>query len=421
MSNLLEGVRVIESAVLLNGDSLGMFLADLGADVIKVEAPGAGDYLRDILGQIGPRQSPAHLQVNKNKRSVIVDLRTDAGREVFWDLLATADVFIDGFAGAATDRLGIGYAEQRARKPDIVYCQYTGYGRFGPYSQIPTHGQMMNAEAAAVALKMGPDGFVRAVENPELMWGTSIGGDGTVAGAIHAASHVVAALFRRERTGEGCFLDASASDAVVAQGWIGAIYGLNQHRLTSRTGLRDADAEPQTGAKYQYYATADDRFILFCGIEPKFWRGFCHAVGRPDLADHQLEAGSVDFARDDVELRRELQRIFLTRAQKAWVDLAIEHRLPIGPAHQRVESLRHDPHVIARGILVEGEHPVAGPFTYVGEPVLVDDQRYEVRRHAPGHGEHTEEVLAELGYSAERVAALQADGTVSLHPTQRGG
>ncbi|HRE03036.1 MAG TPA: CoA transferase, partial [Ilumatobacteraceae bacterium] len=187
MSDLLQGIRVLESAVLLNGDTLGMHLADLGADVIKIESPGSGDYIRDILGQIAPRNSPAHLQVNKNKRSVAIDLRTDAGRDVFWDLLATADVFVDGFAGAATDRLGIGYEQQRLCKPNIVYCQYTGFGRAGPYAAIPTHGQMMNAEAAAVTLVTHADGFVRIAENRELMWGTSIGGDGTAAGAVHAA------------------------------------------------------------------------------------------------------------------------------------------------------------------------------------------------------------------------------------------
>lgn len=123
MTNLLSGVRVLESVILLNGDTLGMHLADLGADVVKIESPGTGDYLRDILGQIEPRHSPAHLQVNKNKRSIALDLRAEGGLDVFWDLLRTADVFIDGFAGAATDKLGIGYDAQRQQKtnPDAQY------------------------------------------------------------------------------------------------------------------------------------------------------------------------------------------------------------------------------------------------------------------------------------------------------------
>ncbi|MCW2750668.1 MAG: fldA 8, partial [Aeromicrobium sp.] len=144
MSNLLAGIRVLESATLFNGDTLGAHLADLGADVIKVESK-QGDYLRHFLGQIEPGLSPAHVQINRGKRSIVLDLKNDADRDVFWHLLDTADVFVDGNASDACDQLGIGYAAQSARKPDIVYCQYSGYGAAGPYAQIPTHGQMMNA------------------------------------------------------------------------------------------------------------------------------------------------------------------------------------------------------------------------------------------------------------------------------------
>ncbi len=412
MSNLLNGVRVLESAILLNGDTLGMHLADLGADVVKIESPGTGDYLRDILGQIEPRHSPAHLQVNKNKRSIALDLRAVGGLDVFWDLLRTVDIFIDGFAGAAADGVGIGYEAQRLHKPDIIYCQYTGFGRTGPYAGIPTHGQMMNAEAAAVALETR-DGLVRIVENRELMWGTSSGGDGTAAGAIHAALRVVAALHRRDHTGEGAFLDASAADAVISQGWIGAIYGLNHHRITDHTGLRQPGSEPFTGAKYQYYETADDKYVLFCCIEPKFWIRFCEAVDRRDLADRHVELGAVDFGRDDYELRRELQTIIGSQPQQHWIEMAVRERLPIGPANQGVASLRDDPHIAERQIIVEGDHPVAGPFTYVGEPVIVDNMPYEMPRPAPTVGMQTREVLQEIGYDSNRIDDLIAKHIVA--------
>ena len=413
MTNLLNGVRVLESAILLNGDTLGMHRADLGADVVKIEAPGTGDYLRDILGQIEPRHSPAHLQVNKNKRSIALDLRAAGGLDVFWDLLRSADVFIDGFAGAATDKLGIGYEAQRQHKPDIIYCQYTGFGRNGPYAPIPTHGQMMNAEAAAIPLKTGDDGFVRIVENRELMGGTTIGGDGTSAGAIHAALRVVAALLRRDRTGEGAFLDASAADAVISQGWIGAVYGLNHHRIKDHNGLRQPGSTPFTGAKYQYYEAADGKYVLFCCIEPKFWTKFCALVDRSDLADRQTETGAIDFGRDDHELRRQLQTIFGSQPQHHWIEMAIRERLPIGPAHQGVASLRDDPHIAERQIIVEGNHPIAGPFTYVGEPVIVDHLPYDAPRPAPTVGMQTREVLAEIGYDNSRINELLSQHVVA--------
>ena len=161
MTGLLDGIRVLEVAVLFNGDIVGQHLGDLGAEVIKIESPGRGDYLRDMLGQIAPHQSPAHLQVNRNKRSITLDVRTDAGREVFWKLFETADIFVDGLLSGACDRMGIGYAEQRRRKPSIVYCHCSGFGDTGEYRAIPTHGQMMNAAAAAVSVGLDSDGFVR--------------------------------------------------------------------------------------------------------------------------------------------------------------------------------------------------------------------------------------------------------------------
>src|SRR5918995_319248 len=314
MSGLLDGVRVLEVAVLFNGDLVGQHLGDLGADVIKIESPGRGDYLRDMLGQIAPHQSPAHLQVNRNKRSITLDVRVDEGRELFWKLLETADVFVDGLLSGACQRLGIGYDEQRKRKPSIVYCHCSGFGATGPYAAIPTHGQMMNAAAAAVTVAVDDDGFVRQRPNDELMYGTSGGGDGTTAAAVHAALRTVAALVRRDRTGHGAFLDAAGADAVIAQGWIGAVYGWNAQRLTDRTGLRPPGTPAFNSARYQYYATSDARFVLFCAIEPKFWKRFCAAIGRPELAGEDAPGGApVEFAHGDDTLRRELQLIFSTR------------------------------------------------------------------------------------------------------------
>jgi len=417
---LLSGVRVLESAQLFNGDTLGALLGDLGADVIKIESPFRGDYLRDFLGQVTPHNSPAHMQINKNKRSVALDLRTDQGREVFWKLLATADVFVDGNSADAMTKLGVGYEAQKARRPQIVYCQYTGYGATGPYSTIPTHGQMMNAAAGATLMEMGDDGFVQPYRGPQAFNGIASGGEGTAAGATFAALHVAAALVQRERTGEGCYIDVAASEAVISSAWIAATYLLNDDKIADRRSLpAPIDPKGTTSAKYQFYRTCDNRYVLFCCIEPAFWRNFCTVAGREDLIDHQ-DSGPVDFAvarEPDQSLRREIQKIIETRTQAEWIKLAAQHDMAIGPALQH-DELRSDPQLATRGTFVDAVHPTAGPFTHVTLPALVNGERStEIRYHAPALGEQTDEILAEAGFSEDETATLRDAGVIGRATT----
>jgi crotonobetainyl-CoA:carnitine CoA-transferase CaiB-like acyl-CoA transferase len=396
MIELLKGVRVVECAVLFNGDQTGRILGDLGADVIKVESPGVGDYIRDMLGQITPHHSPAHLHVNRNKRSMTLNLRSDEGRKVFLELIKTADIFVDGFAGQACEKLGIGYDAQRVVKPDIVYAQCTGYGAHGPYSGIPTHGLMMGALAGGTPVAMGEDGFVRTA-------GEGIA-DGTTVGASYTAMAAVAALQYRSRTGQGVYIDGAGSDAVLATSWFPATNTWNAHRVTDRKGSAGGAS---ASAKYQFYETKDERFILFCGIEHKFWDNFCRVAGREDLLAQKDARGPVDFAGGQDELRRELQTIFHTRTQAEWVQIAIDHDIAMGPAH-RAEDLRSDPQLASREIIFEGEHPDAGPFSYVGWPAPVSGQPFDVWRPAPKLGQHTADVLADLGYGSDAIDGLRA-------------
>jgi crotonobetainyl-CoA:carnitine CoA-transferase CaiB-like acyl-CoA transferase len=398
MIQLLEGVRVIESAMLFTGDHLGTLLGDLGADVIKVERPPAGDYIRDFLGQIRPRYSPAHLQVNKNKRSVWLDLRLPNALQVFWRLLVTADVFIDGAAGNATTSLGIGYEEQRRRKPDIIYCQVSGYGA-GPYAGVPTHGAMMNALAGSRP-QVVEEGLCRPDPDAQAdICSTALGGEG--------AFMVAAALQHRARTGEGCAIDVSASDAVIASAWVGATYGLNWDRMTDTSSVPPAASQ----AKYAHYQTSDGKLILFCGIEHKFWANFCRATGREDLVQVTVTTGPVDFAADE-QLRRTLAAVFRTRTQAEWVEMAMQHDIAMGPAYNTVAEVSADAHTRQREIFHPGVHPVAGEFTYIGQPAIVRGQPYEVHRHAPSVGEHTCEVLSEVGYTELEIERLHDQGLI---------
>jgi crotonobetainyl-CoA:carnitine CoA-transferase CaiB-like acyl-CoA transferase len=400
MSDLLRGIRVLESATLLNGSTVGTMLGDLGADVIKVESPSRGDYIRNTAGEISPNNSPLHVQVNKHKRSIALDLRIPEQLEIFWLLLDTADVFVDGNTAGALDRLGIGYEAQKSRKSSIIYCQYSGFGSHGPYAVMPTHGQMMSALGGANPMFMESDGFMKRV--PALPITCSAqrdarsGGEATSAGAIHAAYHVAAALFQRERTGQGAFIDVAGVDGVLAHAWVAATISLNEERITNRTNLAAAETDEVSWAKYQYYATVDDKVVLFGAIERKFWENFCRAIDRKDLLEeHDDAASAVDFA-DDSELRHVLQDIFRTRPSEEWVQLALEYDFPCSPAPRSIREAAEDPHVMSRTLFVDAPDPEGALFTYIGEAGQVAGQPYRVQRPAPRLGEHTEEILNEL-------------------------
>jgi formyl-CoA transferase len=408
MIELLRGVRVLECAVLVQGGHTGRLLGDLGADVVKIENPKVGDYIRDIGGVITPKNSPYHLLHNRNKRSITVDLRSDDGREIFWELLRSADIFVDGFAGSACARLGIGYEEQRKVKPDIIYLQSSGFGARGLYAEIPVHGYMMMAQGGAIHLEMCDDGFVRQTPDPSAVFQGTF--SAPIVGALFGALTAVAALEHRHRTGEGAFIDSSGTDGAIALRGAENVAKWNEGRIL------DATAVPNVGhpnsPKYDYYETRDGKFMVLAAIEPKFWRNFCNAVGRPDLAAQLDETYAVDFSNTGgPELAAEIQKIFHTRTRDEWMTLARQHDIAMGPANQALDILE-DEHVRSREIVHESVHPHAGPFTTVGWPAPVSGQPFDIENDAPMLGEQTDQILAEIGRSAADIASLRERGVV---------
>jgi crotonobetainyl-CoA:carnitine CoA-transferase CaiB-like acyl-CoA transferase len=392
---LLGGLRVVEVA-LLAPNQVGMHLADLGADVIKVEAPGAGDYTREVGAAKQGGLSFLHLRWNRGKRSIVVDLRTDDGAAVFRDLVRSAEVVVEGMRAGALERRGLGYDSLRALKRSIVFCSLSGFGQTGPYRDLASHGVAYDAYAGHAPPEVTGDGFVSIPRRYHDI--------GTQAGGLYATIAVLAAVVHARATGEGAYLDVAQADAAVS--W-------NANRLdpllsgTAPSGARGPNM--QDAVRYQYYPTADGRTILFAASERHFFRRFCAAVGREDLV-HESGAEFGEHGRGDVALRRELSDLFKSRTQAEWVQLFLDADVPGAPVHAPAEVL-DDPHFRARAQFVEHDHPEAGPLRLLATPIHTEQPPVPVAP-APSHGQHTDEVLRELGYDNGRVRALREQGAV---------
>lgn len=394
MAQLLAGYRIIECGPLLNAASPTMHLVDLGAEVIKVESPFRGDYLRAHTSM-----PQLHRQVNKGKRSLALDLTTDAGRSVLYRLAANCDAFVTNMTEARSHSLGVGYEHLVDHNPGIVYCRNTGYGATGPYADLPTHGQMMDGLAGATPVEMGEDGLVRPAIRPGTRRINTLeaAGEGTSMSGLYAALYVAAALAGRHHNKRGAALDVSASACVLASAWAPALAALD----SSTPSAGDDEAASRGIARYQYYGTADGRFVLFCPEEQKFWESFCDLVERQDLK-------SLRFGED---LRRELQRIFSTKTLEQWMKFAIANRLPIGPVHSTIAQVNSDPQIRARQVILES---ASIPGTHVlAPPVFVASQPYVEPPPAPELGQDTDDVLREFGYTPEQIAELAATGVTN--------
>jgi crotonobetainyl-CoA:carnitine CoA-transferase CaiB-like acyl-CoA transferase len=376
MTGLLEGLRVVEVA-LLAPNALGMHLADMGADVVKVEEPGRGDYTRSVGAARSNGISFLHLRWNRGKRSVAVDLRSPDGVEVFKALVAKSEVVIEGLRAGALARRGLGFEDLKEVNPAIVFCSLSGFGQTGPYRDLATHGVAYDAYAGHAPPETTADGFPTIPARY-----TEVG---TTAGALYAAFGVVSAVLHARATGQGCHLDVAQADAAVS--WAA---GRLDPALTGMPPMAAKDVSMHGAVRYQYYATSDGRFILFQASEKAFFENFCRALGREDLLERDAGEEVGEHARNDLRLRAELADIFVTRTQEEWVAFFLEVDVP---------GVEHD-------------HPIAGPWRLLGSPILTGAPPVAIGP-APETGEHTDEILREvLGYDDARIDALKATGVV---------
>lgn len=385
----LAGIRILDLTRLLPGPFASLVLADLGADVVKVEDPqGGGDWLR-WLPPLAGEQSGAYHALNRNKRSIALDLKRPEGVAAFLRLAARADAVLESFRPGVVDRLGIGYEALRARSPGIVLCSISGYGQDGPYAQRAGHDLDYCAISGALAAN-GP---------PEAPLPIGVQVADVAGGAWPAVAGILAALIRARSGGGGAHVDVSMTEGALAMLTLPLAMGWARGATVPRgRGMLDGGE-----ACYGVYRTREGRFVALGALEPKFFGAFCAAVGRPELAHLQQSEGA--------GLRRELEAIFAGRTRDEWTAFAAEHDVCLAPVLEGDEP-RADPQLAARGAFVEVETPwegralpgVASPVRLRGEPAP--------RRAAPRLGEHGEAVLSEAGFAAAEIAALRTAGVL---------
>ena len=403
----LAGVRVVESSM-LGPAAITTHLADLGAEVIKVESP-SGDYVRQMTWPIVEGVSLMHLHVNRGKRSLVLDLRTAEGVDTYLDLVRDADVVIEAMRPGGLERRGLGYERLREVNPRIVFCTISGYGMTGPYAELPSHGVAYDVWAGLVKPETTEDGFAAIPEHPSM---------GIHAGPLFGALGVLAGVIRARATGEGCRLEIAQSDAAAAMDWLRSetwrAYERPESEVTGNASDDFVRRAPGTagmrdGVRYQFYEAADGRHILLQASEREFWKNFCEGVGRTDLFESHPGAKYADHAVGDTELRKELRDIVLTRTATDWVAFGLEVNVPI-VAVNTPQTLADDPQFQDRFPWIPAERLGAEQQP---SPIKFLDVDVPVPTKAPTVGEHTDTVLREvLGYDDARVKQLRDSGAL---------
>ena len=392
MTSPLAGVRVLDLTRLLPGSVCTLHLADLGADVVKVEDLAGGDYARSlgVPAEAAPGSVSAFYRiVNRNKRSLALDLKHSEGRAAFLRLAAKADIVVESFRPGVVDRLGVGFAAVAAMNPRVVYCSISGYGQDGPYRERAGH-DINYLGYAGVLDQTGTAGGPPALSNLQIA--------DLLGGSVDAAMAILAALFDASRTGRGRYVDVAMADGALAHN----IFPL--HMLQMRGGVRPRGSDVLTGGVpcYGVYATRDGRYMAVGALEEKFWRELCAVIKRPDLEAKQFATGA-----EGESVRKELTSIFGARTQAEWTERFARADCCVTPVLSVEEALAND-QFLARGMCAEGP---SGCRQYA-PPFKLSDHEFRIRRDAPAQGEHTGELLREAGFDAAEIAALRAAGAI---------
>ena len=393
MSGPYEGVKIVDVTAMLSGPWATTILGDQGADVIKVEVPGTGDHVRSLGNRRGGMSS-MFLNINRNKRSITLDLKKPEGRDLLLRIAATADVFVQNFRPGVVERLGVGYDDIAKVNPDIVYLSLSGFGEKGPWAGKPVYDPVIQAVSGLTAIQAGSDG-----ERPRLV--RTVLPDKF--SAMAASQAIGAALFRRERTGKGQHVRLSMLDAILSFLWA-SDYGAQT--------FPDAEVSNQAAASFidLIYRTKDG-YMTVAIMSDKEWRGLCKALDREEWLEDERFA--TPAARDaHVDERLDLtQQVLLERNTDEWMEILEACGVPCSPALTRNDVIEH-PQVVASGIVVESDHPAAGRLRQTRNAARFEGSPATDMVGAPQLGEHSSEILSELGLTEAEIADLHENGVV---------
>jgi crotonobetainyl-CoA:carnitine CoA-transferase CaiB-like acyl-CoA transferase len=384
----LEDIRILDLSRLAPGPFCTMLLADLGADVLLIEPPADSK-----AGQNPGVTGEAYNALGRNKRSIILNLRDEAAREVFYKLAESADVVLEGFRPGVVKRLGVDYETLRAKNPRLVYCSLSGYGQTGPYSQVVGHDINYISVGGALGLTGWPG------QPPAIPMNVIADFAG---GGLHAAYAILAALHARDRDGRGQYIDIAMSD--------GVLYLLAQHVsayfLTGRVPSAGATVLNGAAAHYNVYQCQDGGWISLGSLEPHFWANLCRVTGREDLIAHQYDPEKRD------EIFAHFRQQFASKPRDEWFEVLKQTDICAAPVYALDEAL-NDPHNVARGMVIEVDAPDGKRVKQIGIGTKLSETPGSVRSTTPTPGRDTDAVLATLGYDAAAIGKLRETGAVA--------
>jgi len=392
----LKGIRIIDLSQLAAGPLCSMMLADMGAEVIKIEIPDRGDSLRYWGTPYVGKDSVYFLGLNRNKKSVTLNLKKQKGKEVLFKMLRTADVLIENFRPGTMERLGLGYETVMSINPRIIYCRISGYGQNGPYREYGGYDLIAQGESGLMMVTGEED-------DPPTKMGVAVVDYGA---GMNAAYGVAVALLTREKTGKGQMIDVALFDTAVY--WM-TFYQIGSYLVTGKPHKRLRTGHPLT-TPYEAYKTRDIYITIGCSSD-KHWKKFCEVIARKKLIDDPMFETNLKRVENREKLSSILSEVFVKKKGDEWLQLFRKAGIPCGPVNT-IDNVVSDIQVLHREMLVEIDHPVAGKIKVPGIPVKLSETPGTIRLPPPILGQHTEEILKKMGYSITDIKELKSDNVI---------